>query len=331
MLLDNFNRQINYLRISITDRCNLRCIYCLPEEGIGLLPSAEIIRYEEISRLLNIMAKLGITKVRLTGGEPLLRSNLVELIRNVKGISGIKDLSLTTNGTLLYEQIDELFKSGLRRINISLNTLKKERYTKITAQNGMLFKQVIDGIYKALSLGMNPVKINVVALKGINDDEFVDFAGLAREQNLQVRFIEYMPIKRREIDWNDTFIPIGAIQSIIEKKYGKLIPVDNLDKGPARYFKIKGAKGKLGFISPISFHFCGNCNRLRLTSDGKLRVCLFSDKEVDIKKVLRNGACEEDIIRFVKEAVSSKPAKHNLTLEQSEFIECRRSMAEIGG
>ncbi|MEW6088104.1 MAG: GTP 3',8-cyclase MoaA [bacterium] len=331
MLKDSFGREINYLRISLTDRCNLRCIYCLPKEGVKLISSSEIMSYEEILRFVRILAGLGVNKVRLTGGEPLLRLGIVDFIKEIKTIPGLKDLSLTTNGVIFQEKVDGLFKAGLTRVNISVNTLKKEKYESITGSKNNHFIKIIKGINEALDLGINPVKINVVALKGINDDEIPDFAKLTKDKNLHVRFIEFMPIKEREIDWHGSFIPVETIKLIIENKYGKLIPVNKTDKSPADYFRLKDSKGTIGFISPISLCFCEKCNRLRLTADGKLRLCLFSDTEVDIKNMIRSGADEKDLADMVQKALLTKPKQHNLNVNNDFFTECRRTMAEIGG
>ncbi|MDD5773537.1 MAG: GTP 3',8-cyclase MoaA [bacterium] len=331
MLKDNFGREINYLRISLTDRCNLRCIYCLPTEGVALLPHDDIMTYEEILRFVRIIAGLGVDKVRLTGGEPLVRSGIIDFIKELKKIPGLKDLSLTTNGIIFQDKLEELYKAGLRRVNISVNTLKKDKYLKITGAKNNHFTKIIRGIEEALEIGMDPIKINVVALKGINDDEILDFARLSKDKNLHIRFIEFMPIKERGIDWHGSFIPVETIKLIIENKYGKLIPFKKKYGGPADSFKLKDSKGTLGFISPISSCFCEDCNRLRLTSDGKLRLCLFSDTEVDVKNMIRNGANEKDLINMIKQAVSEKPKQHNLNIKNNSFLGCRRTMAEIGG
>lgn len=313
MLKDNFGREINYLRVSVTDRCNLRCIYCLPKEGVQMLPHSEIMSYEEILRFVKILAGLGINKVRLTGGEPLLRSGIIDFIKEMKMVSGLNDLSLTTNGIIFREKLGELFEAGLRRVNISVNTLKKERYAHITgAENGCLAK-IINGIDEALNLGMDPVKINVVVLKGINDDEVLDFVKLAKDKDMHVRFIEFMPIRENGGSWNKWFVSSETVRSIIEDKYGK-------------------DYSRVSFISPISSCFCKSCNRLRLTSDGKLRLCLFSDDEVDLKTVMRRGATDQDIVDLVKMAVSKKPEKSQVTSHTSQVLrKCRRTMAEIGG
>lgn len=338
MLKDSFGREINYLRISLTDRCNLRCVYCLPKEGVKLLSSSEIMSYEEIFRFVNILSGLGVNKVRLTGGEPLLRSGVIDFIKDIKTIAGIKDLGLTTNGIIFQKKIRDLYEAGLRRVNISVNTLKKEKYLRITGSRNNNFDKIFKGINEALDMKMNPVKLNVVALKGINDDEILDFAKLSKDKDLHIRFIEFMPIKEREIGWHDSYISVKTIKLIIEDKYGKLIPVKNAHGGsPAEYFKLKDSKGSLGFISPVSLCFCEQCNRLRLTSDGKLRLCLFSDTELDLKNMIRNGASDKEIVALIKEAVLKKPKEHNLknlklTAGNLQLIsECRRTMAEIGG
>lgn len=326
-LLDSFNRKIEYLRISITDRCNLRCRYCMPEKGIELIPHTGILSFEEIIRVVTVFAKLGISKVRLTGGEPLVRRDVVALIRRLNQIQGIRDLSLTTNGLVLESFAPRLVSAGLKRINISLDSLRSERFHHITRRRA--FDQVWAGIEKSLEVGLEPVKLNVVAIRGFNDDEILDFARLTIEKPLHVRFIEYMPTGKHE-PWNpEETLTIDQIKKKIEgvmPLLGKNLPVHN---GPAKTYRWKGSLGTIGFISPVSRHFCQSCNRLRLTSDGKLRTCLFSDDEVDIREYLRDGCNDRKLGELLETALSKKPQGH--TINNHYFKKCQRNMSSIGG
>ncbi|MDL1956896.1 MAG: GTP 3',8-cyclase MoaA [Candidatus Desulfofervidus auxilii] len=308
-LYDPYGRHINYLRISVTDRCNLYCCYCLPRKNIKKLPHHEILRYEEIVHLVRIMAEMGIEKVRITGGEPLIRKNIIYLIKRLKKISNIKKICMTTNGTLLKEMATEIYQAGLRHINISLDTLNPKKYAYITKVNA--FSHVWTGIMKALEIGFSPVKINIVLLRGINDDEILDFAKLTLNYPLHIRFIELMPLVYTYIDFNQAFISINEVKKILEK-LGNLerIPSSNLD-GPAQRFKLKGGIGEIGFIGALTQHFCNKCNRLRLTSDGKLRPCLFSNIEWDLKTPLRQGKDDNILKTIIKEAIIHKPKWHS--------------------
>jgi len=327
MLFDPYKRRINYLRISVTDRCNLRCRYCMPEEGIPLIPHEEILTYEEILRLVRLFVSEGISKVRLTGGEPLVRKGIVEFVTNLSKIEGIKDLSLTTNGILLKDFAKALKEAGLKRVNISLDTLQKERFYQITRRNG--FEQVWKGIEEALNVQLFPIKINMVAIRGMNDDEIESFAQLTFRLPLTIRYIEYMPSGNGE-EWKEgRILTIKEIKTRLERK-APLIPVpsDPLD-GPAQRYHFKGALGEIGLIGPVSDHFCGNCNRLRLTPDGKIRTCLFSDEEIDVRQYLRNGAGDEELRERLLEALKSKPEKHQINTHP--FKKCQRNMSAIGG
>ena len=326
MLLDPFKRKINYLRISVTDRCNLRCRYCMPEEGISLISHADILTYEELLRIVRVFAKEGISKVRLTGGEPLVRKGVVEFISSLSQIEQIKDLSLTTNGILLKEFAQALKKAGLKRVNISLDSLKRERFHQITRRDG--FEQVWEGIEEALHVGLSPVKINMVAIRGMNDDEIESFAKLTFNFPLTVRFIEYMPAGNGE-EWKEShLLPIPQIKARLEN-LGKLItlPPDQWD-GPAKRFRLEGSIGEIGLIGAVSSHFCGDCNRLRLTADGKIRTCLFSDEEVDLREILRNGGSDADLKEQLIIALGKKPARHQI---DTHFKKCQRNMSAIGG
>jgi cyclic pyranopterin phosphate synthase len=327
MLTDNFARKINYLRISITDRCNLRCRYCMPEEGIPLISYGDILRYEEIIRVARLFGQLGIEKIRLTGGEPLARKGILDLIRGISQIREIRDLSLTTNGVLLGEYAEDLPRAGIKRVNISLDTLNREKFAHITRRDR--FPEVRMGIEKALAVGLFPVKLNVVAIKGFNDDEILQFARLTLEKPLTVRFIEFMPTAGVDF-WNEGHVL--AVDKIREEisKLGPLIPVNGNERdGPAERFRLEGAEGELGFIGPISNHFCNNCNRLRLTPDGKLRACLFSDNEIDLRPHLRNRCTDEKLKDLLTTALHNKPQRH--TIDTSQFKKCQRNMAAIGG
>jgi cyclic pyranopterin phosphate synthase len=327
MLRDNFSRRINYLRISLTDRCNLRCRYCMPEEGIPLISYRGILRYEEILRLVRIFGELGIEKVRLTGGEPLARKGALDLIRRISQIREITDLSITTNGVLLEESAADLAEAGIKRINVSLDTLQREKFAYITGRDR--FPDVRRGINEAIDVGLSPVKLNVVAIKGFNDDEILQFARLTLERPLTVRFIEFMPTAGVDFWKEDQVLTVDMIQKKI-RKLGPLIPVNTDDRGgPAARFRLKGAIGELGFISPISSHFCEHCNRVRLTPDGKLRTCLFSDNEIDLRPHLRNHCTDEKLKDLFMTALRNKPQRH--TINTSLFKKCQRTMAAIGG
>jgi len=322
-LSDSFQRPINYLRISVTDRCNLRCIYCMPREGISLLPRNEIPSYEEIEAVARAAAKLGINKVRLTGGEPLVRSELTHLVHMLSQIEGIDDISLTTNGVLLKQYAASLRQAGLRRVNVSLDTLKRERFKHITRSDKL--GDVLAGIEAARLVGLEPVKINMVVIRGINDDEVVDFARLTREQSWHVRFIEPMPFAKAA---SLEFVPTAEIQERL-LYLGPLEPcLFTPGNGPARYFRFPAASGTVGFISPLSEHFCFNCNRLRLTADGKLRPCLLSDEEIDLKKPLREGVSPDEVSQLIRQAVASKPERHRL---QEGVLPKGRPMCQVGG
>jgi len=323
-LFDSFDRPVNYLRISVTDRCNLRCIYCMPLEGIPLMAHENILSYEEISTVAQAAADSGIIKVRLTGGEPLVRERLTTLVAMLAQIQGIDDISLTTNAVILERYAGELKNAGLHRVNISLDSLRSNRFHQITRVGNL--DDVLRGIEAARQAGLNPVKINTVVMRGINDDEVIDFARLTIENEWHVRFIEYMPFSNGDEKTDGLLVPVAEMKESIET-LGELEPTLESGGGPAKYFRLPGAGGTIGFISPVSEHFCQACNRLRLTADGKLRPCLFSDKEIDLREPLRQGATTDDIKRLIQEAASCKPEGHRL----KAGITCERFMAQIGG
>lgn len=334
-LKDYFRRTIDYLRISVTDRCNLRCIYCMPPDGIIPIEHKEILSFEEIVRIVKISVNHGVTKIRITGGEPLVRKNIIHLIRLLNNIEGIKDLSLTTNGILLERYAKELVDSGLKRVNISLDSLRPERFREIT--RGGEISYVLNGIKSAEKAGLTPIKINVVPIHGINDDEIEDFARMTMEYPYQIRFIEFMPFGTHGMWKPEKFISSEEIRCIVERA-GQLTPVVQKKSGPARYFKFDDAVGVIGFISPLSNHFCAECNRLRLTADGKLRPCLFSETEIDLIPALRSNASDEEIDRLIKLSIDVKPKGHNITIQNAELrtlISSKqhymRPMSKIGG
>lgn len=323
---DRYDRVIDYLRISITDRCNLRCVYCMPSKGVPLLRHGDLLRYEEILRTVRIAAQLGVRKVRITGGEPLVRKNLPWLIQSLKAISGIEDISLTTNGLLLSGTIDALASAGLTRINVSIDSLLPERYAEIT--RGGDLSRVLEGVQRAEQLGVHPIKVNMVPIRGLNDDEILEFATLTMRERYDVRFIEFMPTGANDFWSPERVVTTDEIMQRVQA-LGVLSPVRHRKDGPARYFSLEGALGVLGFISPISHHFCTSCNRLRLTSDGKLRPCLFSETEIDLKSAMRRGAPDSEIERLLRLAVEVKPQAH--TLASSPVTLDRRPMSAIGG
>jgi len=324
MLTDNFNRVIHYVRISVTDRCNLRCRYCI-DGDFTFISHDEILRHEEIIRFTKICADLGVNKVRLTGGEPLIRKGIPFLLKELSAIEGIKDISLTTNGVYLGEMILELKNAGLKRINISLDSLKKERFQFITGVNAL--DSVLMSIEKALYAGLNPIKINTVIIKGFNDDEILDFAKIANNLNIDVRFIELMPFGDAGL-WDNSHVVLShSIEEVIRRQF-HLEPLSPSGEGPAKMFKIKDGLGKIGFISPVSSHICAECNRIRLTSYGTIRPCLFSDIEYDIKTMLRDGSSDDEVKTRIMNIIKAKPERKK---EIGYIKKCQRSMRHIGG
>ncbi len=326
-LIDPYNRHLNYLRISITDRCNLKCIYCVPRHLIPRLPHTEILKYEEILRIVRIGVKLGITKIRVTGGEPLVRKGVYEFLHRLSLIEGLTDLSLTTNGVTLKDNLGKIKAAGIRRINISLDTLNRKKYEQITGVD--LFDRIWQGIEKAMEMGFHPIKLNVVALNGINDDELTDMARLSFDYPLHIRFIEYMPIGESQMG-NGPLLLAPEIKKRICSALGQLIAVRNsVNDGPAQRYRFEGAIGEVGFIHALSHHFCDRCNRLRLTASGQLRPCLLSDRHEDLKGPLRNGCSDEQLAEIFLKAVRHKPSDHNLAAGNSLRVNGR--MSAIGG
>lgn len=316
---DSFGREINYLRVSLTDRCNLRCRYCMPEEGIrDKLDHGDMLSLEENYEIIKVFHDLGIKKIRFTGGEPLVRKGITSLIEKVASLENIKDISLTTNGLLLKSMGAELKAAGLNRVNISLDTLNKDKYREMSRIGSL--DSVLEGIEEARRLGLEPIKINSVLIGGFNDDEIKDLVVLTRD-GIDVRFIELMPIGEGVNFAEENFISNDRVLQTIKSLY----PIEREDpSSPARYYKLPGAKGRVGLINPISCKFCQDCNRVRLTSTGMLKLCLHSNREIDLKKPLREG---KDIRRIIEEAILTKDESHKL--EEKEYIE--RNMNEIGG
>ncbi len=320
---DRYNRQINYMRISVTDRCNLRCFYCRGVKDFTFLPPTEILSYEEILYLVRLAIKCGLDRFRLTGGEPLLRKGLGSLISRILASPGVRDVSLTTNGLLLEDYLDELRAAGLKRLNISLDTLDGKKFQEITGLDGL--EKVWRGLRKALEAGFDPVKVNVVLLRGVNDDEeeIERFLNLASELPVHVRFIELMDFS--PVD--GYFVPMAEIMEKIQKKY-RLEEIEVPGSGPVRrHFRLTGMKGSFGFIAPLSHHFCGACNRLRLSADGKLRTCLFSEKMLDLKTMIRQRVTEEEVLTAIREALAEKPE----SWQESRNKKNRNGMRSIGG
>jgi len=328
VLTDMFGREITYLRISLTPNCNLRCVYCMPPEGIPAPKPDGLLTNKEIFSFMKQAALLGISRVRLTGGEPLLRKGLMDLVRNISTIPGIEEVSLTTNAILLEKYAADLSDAGLSRVNISLDTLNPDKFTRVT--RGGQIRKVFRGIAAAEAFGLTPIKINTVVVGGFNDDELPPLARLSADHTWHIRFIELMPIGNAQ-DWGDSFPPVDQRYISVQEMKTRLLslglqPVEKpIGNGPARYYRIPDAPGTVGFISPLGEHFCEECNRMRLTADGTLRPCLLMDTEISVKDVIGD---DQALSEYIARAVSQKPKNHELCLHH--FPEARR-MAQIGG
>jgi len=328
ILKDSFGRVVNNLRISVTDRCNFRCRYCMPEDGKVWMNKSELLTFEEIARLTKLLAELGISKLRLTGGEPLMRKELHILVEKLARIEGIRDIALTTNGYFLAEQALGLHRAGLHRINVSLDSLDPDSFNQITRRN--YYEKVWKGVELVEALGLRPIKLNVVLIRGINDGEIGKFARLSRTKPYVIRFIEFMPIGADD-EWSiDKVVPTREIIERIERETGKkLVPVERRGAQPADRFKFEDGRGEIGFISSVSEPFCKDCNRIRITSDGKLRTCLFSLEESDLKALVRGDAGDDVIKQVIRGAVSGKEEGH--LINRPEFVRPTRTMSQIGG
>jgi len=326
-LTDSYGRTINNLRISVTDQCNFRCIYCMPEEGMIFQPRNEILTFDEITRLVRIVNELGISKLRLTGGEPTIRKDLPVLVRMLSDLPEVQDLAMTTNGFLLKKMSRELYEAGLPRINVSLDTIDEEKFRKMTRRD--VLQTVLDGLEEATRYFELPIKINVVAIKGYTEDEIIHFARMARTGPYQVRFIEFMPLDA-DRSWTRDQVLDGAqiIQRINEHWPLDAVTRPN-QREPADLFRFTDGAGEIGIIGSVSEPFCGSCNRIRITADGKLRTCLFSIKETDLKVLLRNGVSDLEIKDTIIDAVQHKELGHEIN--NAEFVQPERTMSSIGG
>ncbi|HBS58826.1 MAG TPA: GTP 3',8-cyclase MoaA [Firmicutes bacterium] len=320
---DALGRNIHYLRVSVTDRCNFRCTYCMPPGGVQWIPHEEILRYQELIRIIRVAAQIGINKVRITGGEPLVRRGIVSFIHEVAQLPGIEDLSMTTNASLLAENVAALKKAGLSRVNISLDTLRADRFEHLCGRD--VLSSVLAGIEQAQAAGLTPVKINMVGMKGVNDDELADFARMTLDKPYEIRFIEHMPF--RAAGGNKMLLPVAEMQAVLAAQgFDKLIPEAHGD-GPADVYRVPGALGTLGFISPVTRHFCEECNRIRLTADGRIKPCLLSNQEYNIKQVMRAGCSDDELADYLRDVILHKPSHHHLDEEPT----LRRGMSKIGG
>ncbi|GBG55919.1 GTP 3',8-cyclase [Sporomusaceae bacterium FL31] len=323
-MIDALGRNIDYLRISVTDRCNFRCLYCMPHKQVQWLPDQKILSYSELLQIIRAATEVGISKVRITGGEPLMRGGLIQFIQTMRNIEGIKEVCMTTNGSLLKSYALKLKNSGLDRVNVSLDTLDRQKFFHICRQDRL--EQVLDGIAEAERVGLGPVKINMVVMRGINYSEILDFVNLTLAKPYQIRFIEYMPFNQ-SLSSNRLLVTSQEIKRMLESEGIRLIPEMDNSGGAARNYKIPGAIGTVGFISPVTNHFCAQCNRIRLTADGKVKPCLLSNEEYDMKESLIDKFDLKDITGFLKDVILQKPIGHNL--ENKPIFE--RSMFKIGG
>jgi cyclic pyranopterin phosphate synthase len=327
VLIDSFRRRINNLRISVTDRCNLRCVYCMPAEDMRFLPRGELLSFEEIERVVRIVARMGVSKLRLTGGEPLVRSNLDALVRRLYDVPGIGDIGLTTNGVLLKQQAGALYDAGLRRLNVSLDAISPEKFATLTRREQV--EAVTEGLDEARRIGFKPIKINSVVMAGFNEDEILPLARMARDCGYQLRFIEFMPLDADGIWERGKVISGEEIRRIIGERW----PLSHENRAgasePARVYRFADGEGDVGFINSVTEPFCGSCNRIRLTAEGKLRTCLFSIEETEIKPLLRDGTDDETIARTIARAVLFKEEGHGFG--RPDFIKPERSMSQIGG
>lgn len=327
ILVDTFGRVANSLRISVTDRCNFRCRYCMPEEGMLWLERKELLTFEEITRLTRLLAGLGVAKIRLTGGEPLMRKELPVLVDQLRGVPGIEDIALTTNGYFLAGQAGALVEAGLNRINVSMDSLDPAKFSAMTRREYL--DKVWEGLEAVERLPIRPIKINVVLIRGVNDGEIEEFGRLARTRPFVIRFIEFMPIGSGDGWTNDQVVPSKEVIGRINAMGTKLIPVEYHGMQAADRFRFEDGSGEIGVISSVSEPFCSSCNRIRITSDGKLRTCLFAHKETDLRALVRGGATDEEIMGAVRTAVLQKEEGH--LINRPGFVRPERTMSQIGG
>jgi cyclic pyranopterin phosphate synthase len=329
LLIDSYGRRIKSMRISITDKCNFRCSYCMPAEGLPWLKKAEILSYEEIERIARVAVNLGIEQIRLTGGEPLVRRDVPELVRQLRPIEGLRSLSITTNGILLKQQARALAEAGLNRINVSVDSLVREKFAKLTRRDQL--ERVLEGLEEIEKYpSIHPIKVNAVAIRDYSEEEALDFVRLARRKAYVMRWIEFMPLDADQI-WRKEDILTGAeLKAIIEAEYGLLVPITSGDPSEtARRYTFSDGIGEIGFINPVSEPFCATCDRIRLTADGQLRTCLFATEETDLRAVIRSGAPDDVLADTIRRAVWHKELKHYIG--DKRFKRANRSMSMIGG
>ncbi|MBC1504636.1 GTP 3',8-cyclase MoaA [Listeria booriae] len=331
LLTDRFGRVHDYIRISVTDRCNLRCVYCMPEEGMTFLPHEEVLSKDEIIDFMKIMVGYGIKKVRITGGEPLLRTDIVDIIAGLSAIPEIEDIAVTTNAMYLVKKAEALKEAGLTRVNISLDSLQEDRFKTIT--RGGRLQKVLDGIAKAEEVGLFPIKLNVVLIKGQNDDEILDFLEFTRDKDINIRFIEYMPIGHAGDSWKKQYLSLQTIFDACDEAGFAYQPVDSIrGNGPSENFRLEGAKGTFGLIHPVSSHFCASCNRLRLTADGYIKACLYWDEEMNIRPLIKDP---EKLMELVQQSIDNKPESHEMAIALQDEMQSHkpttRRMSQIGG
>jgi len=327
-LTDGFGRLHDNLRISVTDRCNIRCFYCMPEHDVQFVPRSEILDFEEIERFARVAVGLGVNKLRITGGEPLVRRDLPLLVSRLCAIPGIRDIALTTNGVLLPQLAEPLYAAGLRRINVHLDTLDRERFTRITRRDDL--DRVLEGLAAARRLGYNPIKLNVVAVKNLVEADIVPLARFARENGFEVRYIEFMPLDAQNLWDRNKVLLADDIVAMLSAAVAPLVPVPDPDpRAPASEYDFADGGGRVGFIASVSRPFCGNCNRIRLTADGKLRYCLFAIQEDDVKALMRSGATDDEIAAQIRRTVAGKWEGHEIN--SARFVPPPRPMYSIGG
>jgi cyclic pyranopterin phosphate synthase len=327
-LIDSLGRVHSNLRLSVTDRCNIRCFYCMPDENVRFLPRREILSFEEIERFVRVVAPMGVNKLRLTGGEPLVRSDLPRLVERLAKIAGIDDIALTTNGILLEEHAQALKDAGLTRVNISLDALTEETFHRIARRDGL--DRVLAGIHAAKRVGFQKIRLNAVAIKGITEPEVVSLANFASEQGMEMRFIEFMPLDAENHWQHDQVLSGEEIRQLIEEAIGPLEPTERPDPSqPAMDFRFSDGSGTIGFINPVTQPFCEDCNRLRLTAEGKVRNCLFSTVEWDARAILRGGGSDHDLAQLVRDCVAAKKPGHGI--DSADFHRPQRAMYQIGG
>jgi cyclic pyranopterin phosphate synthase len=327
-LVDRFGRVHTNLRVSVTDRCNIRCFYCMPAENVRFRPRAEILSFEEIERFVRVATKLGVSKVRLTGGEPLVRRGVAGLVARLAMMPGVDDLALTTNGILLGEQAADLRSAGLHRLNISLDALNEQVFERISRRRGL--NHVLEGIFAAIRAGFQRIRLNAISIRGLTESQIVPLARFARQHRLELRFIEYMPLDAEEHWTHDHVLSGDEVRTVIDERVGKLEPVaDQSRHQPATDFEYADGGGRVGFINSVTQPFCEGCDRLRITADGKIRNCLFSTVEWDARELMRSGGSDEQMAQLIRDCVAAKKAGHGI--DTAEFVRPERAMYQIGG